>query len=417
MKKIIFLKTFLFIQSLLYAQQIDYNKQIYKTDQKDTDYLVRIDNYIFYTVNSSSSKNKKNVFLNGRAIDSTGLSLCMLPLVINNTIYFKLCEYDALNRTGSNYQTFKIANSGKIESVHTIPNLMISPSDFYYSYNDSVIYKKNPLSGKKEVLIDVVPDVDSLFPQDIYHTFYKKGFASLIRIHYLSPNKILLEFADCYGSCEGFAYIIYDVFHKKYILIDWLNNLQKKDLDYIEKAFDISRPSGTGTVYIGMIDLTEKYIYGDLTNYDFKKFDNDFIFNENIDTVSRALKKVSYSKNYNYDQGKITSVMLRSILENQTEVFVPYRFTLPLERSLYRIYHNQSILEQDQKEFGEYEWSILKNFIYAKHNYQFISEFYQAYFNVFEFYRAGIGKRRKEVDKKYTKADKENLKLILTKIK
>ena len=135
---------------------------------------------------------------------------------------------------------------------------------------------------------------------------------------------------------------------------------------------------------------------------------------ENTNIVTPVVKKSFNKPNYNYQDGKVVSVMAHTILDNGNKVFVPYKFTLPLERSLYKLYNDQEILKEDLSQFGEYELSILKNFIFAKHNYGFNSDFYQAYFNLFEFYNdeKKRASRTKNMDGLLTEADTRNLEVI-----
>jgi len=70
--------------------------------------------------------------------------------------------------------------------------------------------------------------------------------------------------------------------------------------------------------------------------------------------------------------------------------------------------------KEDLKGFGKYELGILRNLIFAKYNYAFSSEFYQAYFNLYEFYgnKEAQKSRVKDVNNKLTETDKANIKLI-----
>ena len=78
---------------------------------------------------------------------------------------------------------------------------------------------------------------------------------------------------------------------------------------------------------------------------------------------------------------------------------------------------NELLVENDINQLNSYFYPLLKNFIYAKYNYGFENEYYQAFYNLFGFYRKGRTERKKKVDKLFNKADKANLKLILAKIK
>ena len=91
---------------------------------------------------------------------------------------------------------------------------------------------------------------------------------------------------------------------------------------------------------------------------------------------------------------------------------VGYRAYFPLERSFYRAYHNDRVLNEDLDVLDSNDLQLLKNFLFAKHNYQFDNAYYQAYFNVFAFYREGRKNRTKDINTKLSNADSANLDLI-----
>jgi hypothetical protein len=63
---------------------------------------------------------------------------------------------------------------------------------------------------------------------------------------------------------------------------------------------------------------------------------------------------------------------------------------------------------------SQHELDILRNTVFARYNYKFNSEFYQAYFNYYGFYRSEEKRRNrvKNVDHLLTASDKNNLRLI-----
>jgi|GEM_PF-6950821 len=101
-----------------------------------------------------------------------------------------------------------------------------------------------------------------------------------------------------------------------------------------------------------------------------------------------------------------------------TEVIIPYKFNPQLDMQMYRAYNDTLLSEADIKGFGKYELGILRNLLFAKHNYAFKSEFYQAYFNLYEFYKPNLLSQKKEttrksnVDNELTANDKANIALI-----
>jgi len=116
----------------------------------------------------------------------------------------------------------------------------------------------------------------------------------------------------------------------------------------------------------------------------------------------------------NLQNKQILCYYLNSKTDDKTEVIIPYKFIPELDLAMYKAYKNKGLTKEDIKGFGEYELGILRNLIFAKHNYDFSSEFYQAYFNLYAFYNDPEMRnaRTKNVNEKLTAADKTNLELI-----
>ena len=125
-----------------------------------------------------------------------------------------------------------------------------------------------------------------------------------------------------------------------------------------------------------------------------------------------AITKAEYGVNYQGE--KITSYNIPSLLDNDERVLISYKFTLPLERSLYRVFNDQPVLPVDISQMDRYELTISKNLVYAKHNFKFIDAFYQSYFNMFDFY--GVKKKKtsrlEKVDHLFSPMDRKNLDII-----
>lgn len=151
----------------------------------------------------------------------------------------------------------------------------------------------------------------------------------------------------------------------------------------------------------------------------------NMIVNTDLQFVSPvlALKRNSEygGKNYNEaginkQQGKIVNYFMWSNLndETQTKVIVPYVFSPSLDILMYKAYSGDMLKNGDFQRFGKYELGILRNLIFAKYNYAFSSEFYQAYFNLYEFYgnEEAQKTRVKDVTAKLTETDKANINMI-----
>ena len=116
----------------------------------------------------------------------------------------------------------------------------------------------------------------------------------------------------------------------------------------------------------------------------------------------------------NLQKGKIENYFLKSELNNGTEVIIPYKFIPRLDIAMYKAYNDTLLTNDEIVDFDQYEFGILRNLIFAKHNYDFSTEFYQAYFNLYAFYNDPEMRksRTKDVNGKLTESDKANLKLI-----
>jgi hypothetical protein len=123
-----------------------------------------------------------------------------------------------------------------------------------------------------------------------------------------------------------------------------------------------------------------------------------------------------YNFGINQQQGKIVNYFMSSYLDedDNNKVIVPYVFDLHLDTLMYNVYYGKMLTKEEVQGFGKYELGILRNLIFAKYNYAFTSEFYQAYFNLYEFY--GNDRKRKtrvtNITSLLTETDKTNIKLI-----
>ncbi len=422
MKKfILFFLSILLHFSSVYAQLNNLDTLI----ENKYEFYYTIDNVVFYQIEDDgtydSKRIKKQLFYNHKACDSTAFRLDEISFISDKAIYglksyLKKPDYKKGEiKEVKVYDLYKIDPLGKMTLLYSYQDIYIAFTDDFKSYI--------PIENKKITTIDwKTGKIDTL----VYEQFKDSELG--IPSQFVNPDPIVLgkinnklivlfEIGDpATGERLAERYCIYDLtthtyqFIKKYHEAEYKTKPIYEDYLYSKKHYE--------DFYISIIslDLTRKYLYSRF-RYDDSKRDKDYLLNDNLDTVSAALKKYRYFIGKNYVKNEVVSLNFTTITDSKKEVIIPYKLTLPLERSFYRIYTNQLILEEDQKDFTEYEWSMLRNFIYTKHNYQFESEFYQAYFNVFEFYRNGLGKRKKKVEGKFTKSDKENLKLIFTKVK
>lgn len=404
------------------AQEPYDDKGIYTIDRKygNVGYLFFVGEKIFRQYHYTQRDYLKQIFINSQPLDSNRL-LVDSYLNLNNKkdkIYgTSVFQLKTSNEYGADYNNniyeidFKKESIGKVTTFHNVPLLL--GDQYYYTKernNDSTLYKIDPATGERTVFTDALPYViDTCNYCTGAHIL---NFLEFGNVWQLSDSTFIMQFADCSADCGNYRYLLYNHESKKYNKISRYDSLRQEDIkmDRINNHYE----SNFLWLDIKMRDLSGKYSYVHESMIMEDRIENEYIIDASANLITPAVKKHQFSPNYNYQDGKVVSVMAHTVLDNGKKVFVPYKFTLRLERSFYRIYNGQEILKEDLKQFGEYELSILKNFIFAKHNYDFDTEFYQAYFNLFEFYNdeKKRGSRTKNMNGLLTEADTKNLEVI-----
>ena len=117
-----------------------------------------------------------------------------------------------------------------------------------------------------------------------------------------------------------------------------------------------------------------------------------FILDHRFQKVAPILAKVLNVSGYHYQNNKVASL----IVESETDEYVQYEghrrgslLYVPdyrLEKTLYAVYHNQALTYSDLESLSKQQLQLAKNMIFARHNYQFKNPYYQAFFNLFDFY-------------------------------
>lgn len=411
---------FVFINQDLFCQKQP-DDYLMKVIDQPYEKFIRIDEHIFYELN----KKKKRLYLDNKLIDSTGVKPYYMYIYKGDLLgYF----FDL-----KNYYSIKINLLAKSLSMKSYPlrdsiiiyeNLngeLYGADEIYHSdvekkkYNDGLIsegeyleksehpygrkiYKLNPYTLEKEKLLF---DLDSALSDNKLDLKYHE-VDQLFNLG--KTNKLLISTTYCLGGCESYNYFIYD---KKTGILKHDNKLiqNEPNNEYYNVRFELT-------------DISEDYFIGEYYDRYVKNEDHKgwFIFNSNLDIVTRILPHSYYNRGYNFSRNKVISCNMKSNLDDNKEVIIVYKFSLPLERSFYRIYKNEELIKDDISQCDKYELNLLKNMLFAKYNYKFIDIFYQAYFNMFEFYNSEDKKttRLTKVDYLFTEIDKKNLKTIET---
>jgi hypothetical protein len=147
----------------------------------------------------------------------------------------------------------------------------------------------------------------------------------------------------------------------------------------------------------------------------------DLLFSKDLNDTTHILKKHKDWKiiGESIQNNKNQFFYLRSKLDNSEKVIVSYAISKGFESICYQVFKGNIANKKDLNNFSADQLKILKNLIFAKYNYAFEGEFYQAYFNLFAFYNQPekLATRTKDVNNKLTKPDMENLSNINSQIK
>ena len=344
------------------------------------------------------------IFMNKKAVDTNGLQTRTIPIYYEGEIFFnadrierelEIKEYNLLRK--------KISNNGELIGY-----------DFKF-YNDNgykQFYVKEkpftkintvvPSSGEKHQFIDLWNIIKK---EDIEGVKYP--VEEIIDIFFLTSKKALICLCsfDEVGSC----------INKRYLLC-FDNDVQdisvKLDVKFDKSVFQSSFSSVDFVNISGNLFRENMLLRATIPSDNIIR---NRLFDDNLNYISDVLVlNQPVVMGVNFQKGEVQNHFLRSFLNNGEEVIIPYKFIPELDLAMYKAYNNSNLTKEDLKSFGEYELGILRNLIFAKYNYDFNSEFYQAYFNLYDFYNTPEMRktRTKDVNGKLTDTDKANLELI-----
>lgn len=382
--------------------QID--SSLNKIISKNVQYYSVIDtNIIEQYYYQSRKKNKKLdggnkfLFINDFPIDSSGLRMRNYPLLLNDIIYFISEENSNLYSINQLCELTKM--SSQINSLDVLNNNLITKIDnliYRVIYEHDSLAPVVDLSRFLDTEITIGGDFDS------FENYY--GFA----------NKLLLIKARCNIGCWNYRVYLYHTVKDTLSEISWLSKDESKQ--GIKCDLFISSDSNLIINITGSIDTLkngEWLLNGDLNpvNRTLSKHQIDW---DAYNSDQNRFYNFPHIAGLNYQNGERENYFLQVTLDNKQQVIVPYKFIPQLEITMYKAYNDTLLTEEELKGLGSYELGILRNLIFAKHNYDFSSEFYQAYFNLFAFYNHPDmrNSRTKNVNHLLTEQDKENLNLI-----
>jgi len=410
MKRIIFILLTLCVSTSLGKAQADF----------PLDTVIKMD-YMYYCMFDSleviclsswweSEPNGKYLFVNKHAIDSTGVQTRSIPIYFDGEIYFNADRIERdLEIKKYNLKQVKYCRNGDLKEFYFKFHHDNGFNQFYIvelPYT-SINIVKLP-SGEKYQFIDLIDIVEKEnFDGKLY------PIEEISDVFFLTPQKVILKLClfdeigtDCINEkfyvCENNTK--YEITKKIFMEYDKENYIKNSHIEFF---------SITDNIFRFRYNLMPKYpIYKEIITS--KIFDENFNFISNVLNFSNI-----FIKGINIQKNKLQYYFLSSQLNDGKEVIVPYKFLPKLDIAMYKVYNNNLLTDEDVKGLGKYELGILRNLIFAKHNYAFDSEFYQAYFNLYEFYNNENMKssRTKDINNKLTEMDKKNLEIIKNKEK
>jgi len=227
----------------------------------------------------------------------------------------------------------------------------------------------------------------------------------------ISPtvNKILLHIGTYEsGSYSGRRYLVYDIGTKKGSIKNYKGN------KYIEC-------DNCEFFLCNMFYDYGGYFY--MNNYKYSTGTNNMlVLDSNFNIRDTLLSRQLENKGFIFKNKEVKGFYFNSYIyknDRRKDVIIPSIMNYGFEKLLSNIYYDIKLIKKDVTKYDINELSLLKNMIFAKHNYEFESDYYQAYFNLYRFYNSEEKRktRTKNVNHLSTKVDKENLKLIKKAIK
>lgn len=367
------------------ADSLDY----FFVSNTDTLYQVNIAHY----APRKKRERDRLFYLNSVLFDSTGINFRYNPYRYETTFRgYQVNSFDYIYKIYS----FKIGQS--------LDRIMETPKYVPMSYHFGV----NPDSSKNIYSIKKLGEVDlfaSLEPYLSYIEVYRSS-EEIWKIHELSKDKILCESCAWGGGCTLYRYF---VIRKDVVEEINFNQLRQPYKNRFEPQYEDFRVN----FYFSHYDynfLMAAIDYGNLPA------NTDLLFSEDLEDTTHVIKKHQTWEimGENIQQSENQYFYLRSRLDGGEEVIVSYKMDKAFEKVAYQIFKGHLISKDQVKTFNKEQLGILKNLAFAKYNYAFNSDFYQAYFNLFEFYNdeKERASRTKDMTGLLTGADTKNLQVI-----
>lgn len=320
-------------------------------------------------------------------------------------IYQNGKAYVSENLENDFYMISELQMTGQLRDKGEVEADFIYKTCFdFFPVKENKIYRLNPESLQLELIFELPRlDKDEQFAHEVQN------------INEVSFDEIQIEVGRYNSGCHDFV---------SYIINKYSG----------EKIFEFSNDSKIRQssvhkycTFLKVTDTNEYYYY---SNSGQSSENTHIIFNPQTlkKTVSIAgntevtfqcshCEYGTYIGGYKIENGEFKYIYLGSLYKQnktQTRYFLPFNFDSQLWKLIGCLFRDEKTSFEEVRYLDSYQLSVLKNFIFAKHNYEFNSDFYRAYYSIFEFYSNELASntRTKDVNSKLTKSDIENLKII-----
>ena len=381
------------VSSLCKGQSVLYNSDSLKhyfVQETDTFYQVKIGHY----APRKKKERDRLLYLNGDLYDSTGINFRYTPQRYENE--FRGYQVNSLDYI---YKIYSFEIGRPLDFIKETPNYI--PLSYHFGIDPK---------SDKDVVLSLRESGDVKTFADLSQKFkYYETLRSADQIWSLTEvndNTVIVEGCPWDGGCSYYRYF--------YASSDTLYELSFNNLKTdIQTRSAKEEEDFRINFYFSHYDydfLMAAVDYGNLPG------NTDLISSKDLEDITHSIKKHQPWKimGENIQGGKNQFFYLRSQLDNKEKVIVSYKLDKAFEKVAYQIFKGHLIYKDQVKPLNAEQLGILKNLVFAKYNYAFSTDFYQAYFNLFEFYNDEKmrASRTKNMNGLLTEADTKNLEVI-----
>lgn len=402
MKKIIIILSGIVLSSTLNAQNTVF------MDRDSLEYFSIINTDTIYEVRRTYYKprmyneRQRLQYLNSEAIDSSGVSFRYYPKLIGDLLYSS--KYDRQSQKTTVYN---------IDLQHHRLNLLLE-SDIFLP-KEGIWSDKSDGKVNGVVLKYVFEENKIIEFNDLIDFFSHDEISGLgdeiCRTVEINKSTVLVETCVSDGGIYNFKYYLVtseDVNPVNFLALKTDDQTRTTDE---EEFFRVN-------FYFSHSDydfLMTAVDYSNLPEH------TDLIFSKNLEDTTHVIKKHQPWKimGENIQRGENQFFYLRSTMDNGEKVIVSYKVDQAFEKVAYHIFKGHLIKTNHVQTFNTEQLGILKNLVFAKYNYSFSNDYYQAYFNLFGFYNDEKKRdfRTKDMSRLLTKVDTKNLDVIINALK